>query len=267
MPLAFSTLGAPGVGLADVVSIATRNGVEGVELRAGDGQLVEVRMRAAQRAEVRAGFTDSGIRVLAVAGYVRVCEPGDDGAVVGSLLRHLELAADLGAHAVRVFPGAAGPGADGASRAVRRLAQVSTQLRGDGPRVLIETHDSHPRGRDLRAMLAALDDAVPGHGVGAIWDVFHPWRAGEAPADTAVELAPWLDYVQFKDGTIGGTITGVGDGDLPLDEIAAIVGPDRWWSFEWEKAWHPELPCLDEALPIAAAWYRRRVQGRVAASS
>jgi sugar phosphate isomerase/epimerase len=144
---------------------------------------------------------------------------------------------------------------------VRRLARLAARAVPAGPRILLETHDSHPRGADVRAVLTGLDAVAPGHPCGAIWDAMHPWRAGESPADTAAALAPWLAYVQFKDGTRDGQVTALGDGAVPLGEIAALVG-ERWWSFEWERAWHPHLAPLDVALPAAAAWYRRHVRPR-----
>ncbi|WP_166845309.1 sugar phosphate isomerase/epimerase [Isoptericola sp. BMS4] len=261
MPLAFSTLGAPGAGPDEIVRLALRNGAAGVELRAGADQPVDVATPAARRAAVRGVFDGAGITVLAVASYVRVCDPGPDHEVVDTLRRHADLAAALGAGALRVFPGAAGAGREGDRRAVARLSRFAALADPAGPRILLETHDSHPRGADVRAVLAALDGVAPGHPCGAIWDVLHPWRDGEAPDHTAAALRPWLEYVQFKDGTPDG-VTPLGDGTVPLDEIAALVG-ERWWSFEWERAWHPHLAPLDVALPAAAAWYRSHVLGRV----
>ena len=46
-------------------------------------------------------------------------------------------------------------------------------------------------------MLSSAD--LAGAPVGAIWDVAHPWLAGEEPAETWQALAPYLSHVQVKD--------------------------------------------------------------------
>ena len=55
----------------------------------------------------------------------------------------------------------------------------------------------------------------------------------------------------MPDGTF--KLCHVGDGDIP---IAAIVkkliedGFDGYFSLEWEKKWHPELPDCDTEFPF-----------------
>ena len=116
----------------------------------------------------------------------------------------------------------------------------------------------------MAAILQLLDAQSPDHCVDAIWDVLHPWRAGEAPSDTARALAPWLGYVQIKDGDAGpdGTLGQLVAGQLTLDRVAAeLTGrADLWWSLEWEKQWHPELVDLPQALDGALGWYRHTVR-------
>ncbi|WP_427015443.1 sugar phosphate isomerase/epimerase family protein [Pseudarthrobacter sp. P1] len=278
--LAFSTLGCPGASLAEVLDLAATHGATGLELRSGEGQLVRTGMPADERALLRAALAEAGLVVLGVASYVRIGDPSvDDAEVLAALAAELALARDLGAGGVRVFPGAGAPaeGMDIAvhraaadERMVRRLAAAARSLRsgagagtGSGtPAILLETHDSHPRGADLARVLAALDAVEPGHGVRAIWDMVHPARAGEAPADTLAALDPWLAYAQIKDATAAGHPELVGEGDMPVAEIAALLaardGADGWLSLEWEKAWHPDIPDLDTALAGLKDWFAAR---------
>lgn len=255
MPFAFSTLGCPDAGLDEVVALARSVGAAGVELRAGGGHLVHAGMPPAARRAARAAFEDAGVEVLTVASSVRVCDPGPDDELVRDLLAHVDLAVALGCGRVRVFPGRDGPGAEGDARAVRRLRAAAATVAGSGSRVLVETHDSHPRGRDVAPILAALDESVPGHPFGVIWDTMHPWRAGEAPAATYAAVRPWLDYVQFKDARLSGALTRIGAGDVPLADVAGWVPAGTWWSFEWEKAWLPELPDLGDVIHGARDWW------------
>jgi beta-glucosidase len=179
---------------------------------------------------------------------------------VESLHRHLELAHQVGAGGVRVFPGGVGGEqvGDDDVRAVRRLAAVADEAAARGVRLLLETHDSHPRGVDVARVLGAGD--LAGAQVGAIWDAAHPWIAGEEPAQTVAALEPWLAHTQVKDVVArqrGATPSLTGQGVLPLDEVLraldarGIHGP---LVLEWEKAWFAGIPDLDAALAATRTW-------------
>ncbi|WP_227878611.1 sugar phosphate isomerase/epimerase family protein [Arthrobacter dokdonensis] len=278
MRLAFSTLGCPGLSLAQVVELARSSGATGLELRAAEGEFVHPNISAKERAVVARTLSDAGLTVLALASYVRVCAAPGTGrgatwAVEDALRSAVELAADLGAANVRVFPGAGLDPALGdvvpprmaeADRlGARRLDAAAGAARDSGVTLLLETHDSHPRGEDVARILAQIDPATP---VQVIWDLMHPWRHDEAPQRTAGLLAASLAYAQYKDGRrIPGTndvaLTLPGEGELPLRTMRNLAGgianargdDDPWVSLEWERAWHPELPPLADALAALKA--------------
>src|SRR5690242_5603573 len=115
---AFSTLGCAGEPLDDVLHRARRGGWQGLELRAAAGEPVHVDLSTPERARVRDAFRAAGVVPLSIASYVEVDDPArSDDVVVADLLRHVELARDIGARFVRVFAG--GPSPDEAAR--RRL--------------------------------------------------------------------------------------------------------------------------------------------------
>ncbi|WP_223147534.1 sugar phosphate isomerase/epimerase family protein [Georgenia wutianyii] len=256
-----SSLGAPELAVEDFLALASRHGCGAVELRCGDDQPVRVALEPANRSALRARLADHGLDLLAVASYVRVCEPGPE--VASSLLRHIELANDLGAHGVRVFPGGTDqPAAEADARAVERLAEAAPAARAAGVRLLLETHDSHPRGADVARVVGPA--AGDGDDIGVVWDLLHPWRHGEDVAETAAALGPWLDYVQVKDAT-GPPSAPVpaltGSGDMPLALMADTLdatGYTGWVSLEWERAWHPQVPPLDQALAATVRWLAER---------
>lgn len=259
--LAVSTLGMPGAGVECIAELARRHGCSGVELRSHPEEAVHPGLSAAERARVRAVLSDAGLTVLNVASYVRIAAPGDDASVLSELAAQLDLAHDLGAASVRVFPrgDVAAPAASDA-RAARRLAAIDERARARGVRVLLETHDSHPRGADVARVLDAA-----ACGAGAIWDVLHPWRQGEDPASTLHALAPHLGYVQLKDAAAGGERPEPalpGRGAVPLGDVAAaleIAGYDGWVSLEWERRWHPQIAPLEVALEALRAWGGERL--------
>jgi len=252
-PLAFSTLGCSGLPLADVVELARSSGWLGLELRAADDEPVHVGLSLDERVAARELLMSGGVTVLAVASYVKVARGEiSDEECVADALAHAELARDLGAPFVRVFPGAEEPGAEADARAVRRLNAIAARL-PDGVSVLLETHDSHPQGVDIARVLSQVSGNV-----GAIWDVMHPWRTGEPITVTKDLLAPYLKHVQVKDvrSPVERTPLPLGAGTIPLAEFYAALrelGYQGWMSLEWESKWHPEAVPLAEALKVKPA--------------
>ncbi|WP_194925840.1 sugar phosphate isomerase/epimerase family protein [Catenulispora pinisilvae] len=249
-PLAFSTLGCSGMPLADVAELARSTGWLGLELRAADDEPVHVGLSARERAAAREVLDSGGVTVLAVASYVRVASGAvSDDECVAATVAHAELARDLGAPYVRVFPGAEEPGAEADARAVRRLNAAAARL-PEGVAILLETHDSHPQGVDIARVLSQVSGDV-----GTIWDVMHPWRTGEPIAVTKEALAPYLRHVQVKDvlSPQERKPLPLGEGTIPLGEFYAALrelGYQGWMSLEWESKWHPDAVPLAEALKV-----------------
>jgi sugar phosphate isomerase/epimerase len=236
MPLAFSTLGVPGMPLPEVARLAVDTGYQGIELRCAPGEPVAELPPWA----VRATLADHGVVPLALAGYVKIAAPGPDGPVLDEIARQVDLAAAIGAPSIRLFPGGT---AGNDARAVARLAEAGPRAAANGVHLLVETHDSHPRGTDVARLLR-------GPGVGAVWDLMHTWLAGESPAESAQALRPWPGYVQVKDiaGPADRTPVPLGRGVLPLADCLAQLARDTWVSWEYEWLWHQHAPALPGLL-------------------
>ncbi len=248
MKLAFSTLGVPGLPLGDVLALAVAHGYHGVELRAHAEEPVHPGLSPDERAAVAAEFEAAGIEPLALAGYARVAAPGDDEDVIAEIRALLDLARDIGAPYVRVFPGGAdGQDAEEAdATAARRLGTAAEYAADVDVRILLETHDSHRTGADAMRVLGLV-----GHRqAGALWDVMHTWLGGEQPSESFAALSPHLGYVQVKDIASADDTTPLplGAGVLPLTEIVDVLsrnGWDGWLSWEYEKRWY------EAAAPLA----------------
>ncbi|GAA4994057.1 sugar phosphate isomerase/epimerase [Kitasatospora paranensis] len=256
MRLALSTLGLPGRPLGEALRLAADHGWQGVELRCAPGESVHPALTATERRRAAAELTAHEITPLALASYVGVARPGEDAAVAAELAHHLRLAADLGAHWLRVFPqgGAGAEGAEADGRAVRRLASAAGLAEALGVRIALETHDSHRSGRAVGRVLTAV-----GHrSVGAIWDVLHTWLAGESPAATRDALAAHPGYLQVKDvaGADDLTPLPLGAGVLPLADCLAGLPGDGWVSWEYEAPWHPAAAPLPPLLGPGARHLR-----------
>ncbi|TDC29611.1 sugar phosphate isomerase/epimerase [Kribbella albertanoniae] len=259
MSLAFSTLGCHGAPLDEVLKLALSNKITGLELRTAPDEFTHTGLTSAERRELRTRIEDAGLEILAVSSYVKLCAVEEQ-----PLEAHLELAADLGARGVRVFPGDepsddAGTADSPTPGEIRALDRVATAPKES--RILLETHDSHSAGRKMAALLSLIDSNVAGHNVQVIWDSAHTWSHGETPAEAFALLQPWLEFVQIKqsDSTQNYRPVAIEDGDFPIqDLLQALEGTDYPLSLEWETKWHPHLPSLEETLPAVTRWLTPR---------
>jgi sugar phosphate isomerase/epimerase len=247
--------------LASAVSLGRKWGYAGVELRLIDGELIDPRMPAAARAQVRRTVTAAGLPVVAVDSSIRLTgeDPGPD------LRRFLELASDWESPLVRVFGGALA-----AERAERQeqlrvaagVLESSVPLaRRLGVAIGVETHDDFSASSVVAELLAMADPEW----VGAVWDSHHPYRVGESPADVYANLGRRILLAQVKDArrTPDGDweLVLLGEGEVPVREMLGLLaagGYRGWISVEWEKRWHPEIAEPEVALPqhlkVLAEW-------------
>lgn len=261
--LAFSTLGCPDWTWRQAVDHGSAIGFDAIEWRGGPEGHVSPRWSAGDRAALRRRMASRGIGALAVTAYSVFAspDPAVRAANAADLSAHVELAADLGARAVRTFLGSRDEG-DGSIDLVPRvgdaLRPVVERAAGLGVAIAIEPHDDFVDAPSVAAVLQAV-----GHeNLGVVWDVANAWAEGESPDAGLAVLGPWIRYVQLKDGTGRGAtwrLTAIGEGEVPLEAAVtglAARGPLPALCFEWERAWHPDLAPAGEALPVALAAMR-----------
>ena len=256
MRLAFSTLGCPEWGIDQILEAARMHGYDGVELRFYQGSFD---LPAALGAfpggprEFRRRFERVGVAICCLDSSVVLSKP-DTSIADGEQM--IDLALALGAPYLRVVGGDVPENESREScqkRAADKLARLGQRAAQRGIRILLETHDAFSSGAQVAALLAAAGD----RGAGAIWDVHHPAAMGETPAQTAKLIGKHTYHVHVKDGKGGDKLTLLGDGDVPLKEILGELHKLRYQgylSFEWEKAWIPELAGPEVALPHAARY-------------
>lgn len=174
------------------------------------------------------------------------------------------MAVALGAPCVRVFGGAIAEGGDRAA-AVGHLAESLATLgdyaeqTGGAVSVVLETHDSFSTGAQVAE---ALRQAAHPR-TGALWDLHHPYRHGETPAETFAALGAYVKQTHVKDSRPGGTYCLLGEGDIPIVEMLRLLkqgGYDGWINLEWEKRWIPELAAPEIAFPQYADRLRDYLQ-------
>lgn len=117
--------------------------------------------------------------------------------------------------------------------------------------VLLETHGDVVRIDDIVTIAKAAEHP----NVALVWDPANMWTiTKEPPAQAYAALKKYIRHVHVKDATLDGSnvhYTMLGQGNVPIFEaIDALArnGYKGYYSFEWEKLWHPEIADPELAL-------------------
>ena len=270
MKLGFSTLGCPDWTFEEILAKGKAYGFDGVGFRGVNGQIDLTKVpefAPDRRAATRQRLADAGLAPAMILTGARLIVPA---AEVEANLRlaetHIEIAAGLGAPAIRVFGGQFPIGLSRAAaveRAAGRLRRLGDFAAPRSVLVLLETHDDFTDPALLRRVLEAA-----GHpAVGAVWDSHHTFRIAEASMQTAWDaIGPWVRAVDIKDSRtdlsapLGYRYVPLGEGDVPVGDAVGVLkagGYDGWLTFEWEKLWHPDLAPPEIAFPHFIAGMRQ----------
>jgi sugar phosphate isomerase/epimerase len=120
--------------------------------------------------------------------------------------------------------------------------------------VLLESHGDLVKADDLLYVMQRAES----NNVGMIWDFLNMWAiTKESPSEVYHKLKNHIFHVHVKDATfIDNKLRYViiGNGTAPAKEAVQLLfnsGYKGYYSFEWEKQWHPEI----EEPEIALAAY------------
>ena len=260
MKLAFSTLGCPHWELDQVVATAKRLGYDGVELRAVGGSLnllERSEFKPERIKETRALFADNGLEICCVDTSCAFHSPSraERNANVELAVKHGELAAELGAPSIRVFPDKIQTGAtreETRDWITQSLRAVAERMPGEVS-VALETHGDFARAATTVEIVSAVDQPQ----VKLIWDVANSVAAGDSIAEAGQTVQPFLSHIHLRDAQPVTTsehwlpvLAGAGKVSF-AETLAAIksLNYDGYVSFEWEKYWHPEIEEPEVALP------------------
>ena len=161
--------------------------------------------------------------------------------------RFIDLAQQINCPFIRVFPNGL-PKDRGKNETMDLIAKSLVELgdyaKGSNVCVLMETHGDLTKTEDLeRIMLSAQHEQT-----GLVWDVTNMWTiTRESPIEVYKKLKKYIRHTHIKDAKlVDGKVQYVlmGQGQVPIfDAIDALSkgGYKGYYSFEWEKLWHPEL--------------------------
>ncbi len=258
--LSFSTLGCPGWTFTQIVDFASANQYDGIEMRGILKQLYlpkcpefnsaeNIKTTLQQMADKQLHFVDLGSScTLHFAEKMERQKNIDEGK------RFIDLAAAIKCPNVRVYPNNFIKGQEKNQTIqliVEGLLELAAYAMGTGVNVLMETHGDLVYIADIKTIMEAAKHPQ----VGLVWDAANMYlETNESPEMAFQELKPYIHHAHIKDAKkVDGKISFhfLGEGNLPIyTAIDALYkgGYQGYYSFEWEKLWHPEIAEPELAL-------------------
>jgi sugar phosphate isomerase/epimerase len=267
LPLGFSTLGSPKWAWAQTLDFAAEHGFAGIELRG-----IQETMDLSKRPEFQPDQIEQSKRELAAHGLVVPClgasvnlheqDATKLGTAMAETRRFIDVASALGAPYVRVFGNEYPKGLTKEATLAyiaRGLHELGEYARPKGVTVILESHGQFADSPTLAELMGLADSP----GVALLWDAHHTFVGGEQPEQTVAQLGRWIRHTHLKDSVPAGKdrkYVLTGRGEVPVKrqiEALARIGYKGFYSFEWEKRWHPEI----EEPEVAIADYAKVASG------
>ena len=126
----------------------------------------------------------------------------------------------------------------------KTFSELGDFAKDSGVTVLMETHGDVVHAADLENVM----NNVGNKNTGLVWDVTNMWSVTkESPTDVYARLKKWIRHTHLKDLKIVGdehVYTLFTEGEAPVFEAIDLLYKNNYkgyYSFEWEKLWHPEI--------------------------
>jgi len=258
--LSFSTLGCPDWTLDQILGFASSHGYKGIEIRGIQRELdlsksPHFNNDAAIKA-TKQKLKDKRLKVvdLGASAAMHHSNPADRNKALEEAKRFIEIAEKIDCPYIRVFPNNLPP--DQKKEETLKLisdglSELGNYSKGKDVKVLMETHGDLVWSDDLVKVMESVDKK----NVGLVWDISNMWAVTkEEPAEVYKKLQKWISHTHIKDlrkenGKEKYVL--MGEGEVPIFEAIDLLaknGYKGYYSFEWEKLWHPEIDSPEIAI-------------------
>jgi sugar phosphate isomerase/epimerase len=258
--LSFSTLGCPDWSFDKILQFAMDNGYDGIELRGILRELDLTKCPELNSADnIKTTIDKLAAKKLKIVDLGSSCmlhlpEGADREKNLDEGKRFVDLAQKIECANVRVFPNELPKDNTRPAvieRIIKGLRYLGDFAKGSGVNILMESHGDAVNTGELKQIMTAADRK----NVGLVWDVVNMWTVTkEPPADVYAQLKSFVKHTHIKDAKM---VDGkpqyvfIGKGETPIFQAIDLLYKDEYkgyYSFEWEKLWHPDLPAPEEAL-------------------
>jgi sugar phosphate isomerase/epimerase len=258
--LSFSTLGCPDWTFQQITDFAVQHGYKGIEVRGIKRQLDLARCPEFSTEEARkttvALMKEKGLAFVGLgsSANLHLVEGAEREKNLAEARRFIDLAQQVSCPYVRVFPNNLPKDQDKKATMdliARGLLELGDYAKDKQVTVLMETHGELVKIEDLAAIMGAAEHTH----VGLVWDVTNMWTVTkESPEEAYKKLKKYIRHTHIKDAKLvegKPQYTLLGQGDVPIFEAIDALrkgGYKGYYSFEWEKLWHPEIAEPETAL-------------------
>jgi sugar phosphate isomerase/epimerase len=260
-PLAFSTLGCPDWPLDKILDVAVENKYDGIEIRGIQRQLDLRKSPHFDTGEhirtTRQLFKDKGLKIVGLGSSAAMhhTSQAERTKAMDEAKSFIEIADKVGAPYVRVFPNNF-PKDMPKERTIELITSGLNDLakfsKGTKVKVVMETHGDVIWSDDIVSIMENVDDKQ----VGLVWDISNMWSVTKEDIKAVYDkIGKWIWHTHIKDLKLQGdkhVYTLFGEGDVPALEAVDLLarnGYKGYYSFEWEKMWHPEIAEPEVAIP------------------
>lgn len=250
--LSFSTLGCPAWTFSEVLQYASANRYDGIEIRGIKGDLDlpnNPLFSASNIAQTKREIADSHRKIvnLGSSANMHFIDAKKRQSNLDDAKKYIELAHQLACPFIRVFPNDLPKDQDEKATVdtiIKSLIELGDFAKNSGVKVLLESHGKVIKSEMLLHIMQEANHA----NVGLVWDFFNMWSiTKEPPAQMYDQLKKYIYHTHIKDAFLtekGETYTLLGEGTSPVKEALHALksgGYTGYYSFEWEKLWHPEI--------------------------
>jgi sugar phosphate isomerase/epimerase len=252
LKLSFSTLGCPDWTFEKIVDFAVQNDYSGIEVRGIQRQMdlakcQEFNTENSIRATLKLMKT-KGLKFVDLGSSAEMhhSDATQRKKNIDEAKRFIDLADKLNCPYIRVFPNKLPKETrnETIDFIVKGLREVGDYAKASRVMVLMETHGDVVESGILKQIM----DSAQHPKVGLVWDVTNMWTVTkESPTQVYEQLKKYIYHTHIKDAKL---VDGnpkyklMGRGDVPIFEAIDALqngGYKGYYSFEWEKMWHPEI--------------------------
>ena len=258
--LCFTTLGCPDWTFPDIIKFAVANHYDGLEIRGILRELDLAKCKEFSTAQnivaTRKLMEENNLKFVNLGSSAQLHhrEPAERQRHLDEAKRYIDLALRLKCPYVRVFPNNFPKDQEPAATIeliAKGLLELGDYAKGGEVKVLMETHGDLVQSADIEKVMKMAEHEM----VGLIWDVVNMWSVTKEPTVQVYQkLKKYIYHTHIKDEKmVDGKLKYVllGEGESPIFEAMGILmkgGYKGYYSFEWEKLWHPEIESPEVAL-------------------
>lgn len=252
-PLAFSTLGCPDWSFQQIVDFAEVNGFSGLEIRGIKRQMDLTKCEEFNSPErikaTLALMNKKGLKFvnLGASAKMHFHEGSEREKNLAEAKSFIDLAQKINCPFVRVFPNNF-PKDRERDQTINTVAEnlliLGEYAKSKNVTVLLETHGDFSGSDDILKVMKIASHP----NIALVWDISNMWTiTKESPAVVYKKLKKYIRHTHLKDAKLIGDklqYSLLGQGDVPIFEAIDILYKDGYkgyYSFEWEKLWHPEI--------------------------